>query len=185
MTRYFSTISALLFMSLLVLPTNARADFMYSFSSTAGSFSFTETSLLTTSQGISINPFTLDGVSFTNASLNVVGMGDCFLFGTSNVSFDDCHGDVPSGNFSWFSALFVNATAVGTYTSGAFGCGSGGGDPCIFPIPAGWSLEILQTSAVPEPSSLMLLGSGALGLIGPVRRKLLHPQSQKRTPEPS
>ena len=169
MTRCYSTLAALLFM-LLMLPTNARADYMYSFSSTAGGFSFTETNLLITGESISINPFAVEGVIFTNASLSVVGMGHCFLFGTSNVSFDDCHGDAPSGDFSWFSALFVNATAIGTYTSGAFGCGSGS-DPCIFPTPGGWSLDISQTSAVPEPSSLMLLGSGILGLLRPIGRK--------------
>ena len=29
-------------------------------------------------------------------------------------------------------------------------------------------------SAVPEPSNMLLLGTGALGLLGPIRRKLLH-----------
>ncbi|MGB2887432.1 MAG: PEP-CTERM sorting domain-containing protein [Candidatus Acidiferrales bacterium] len=33
--------------------------------------------------------------------------------------------------------------------------------------------DVESTSAVPEPSSVLLVGSGLLGLVGSVRRKLL------------
>ena len=35
------------------------------------------------------------------------------------------------------------------------------------------TLTVTNTSAVPEPSSLALLGTGVLGFLGPIRRKLL------------
>jgi hypothetical protein len=78
---------------------------------------------------------------------------------------------VPGGYFAndpfTVSATWNNTTisglglAPGTYV---WTWGSGNADSLTVIIPG---------SAVPEPSSLLLLGSGALGLLGVVRRKIL------------
>jgi hypothetical protein len=171
--RRFSTLVAVL---LSVLPAISRADsFRYEFISSAGRFSFSESSLLTTNQTLSIPPFKLQGATFVYASvffLTENGQDEiCFLFATANVS-GDCNSSSNTPPYSIFGTEFLEPTTVGTYTSFALFCGRDPvGEPCISP-PGGWSLTISQGSPVPEPSSLVLFGSGALGLVGVIRRKL-------------
>jgi hypothetical protein len=169
---FSSLIAALLF----ELPTIARADsFAYTFSSNVAHFSFTEPSLLTTDQTLSILPLKLQGATFVNASVAFFTNGGqneaCFLFGTANVT-GNCNTAAITSPFSEFDAEFLNATSVGTYLSFGAGCArSDLGEPCIIPSTP-WKLTISHGSPVPEPSSFVLFGSGALGLLGVIRRKL-------------
>lgn len=170
----FSTLSAAL---LLVLPTIARADsFTYSFNSDVAHFSFTEPGLLATGQTLFVPSLKLQGATFVYASLAFLPYGDatsmCFMFGTANVT-GNCASVSYTEPYSFFNAEFLNATSVGTYVSIGYGCAhSDPVLPCIDPYPQEWTLTISRVSAVPEPSSLVLFGSGALGLIPMIRRKL-------------
>jgi len=147
-------------------PIRARADFMYAFSgqdanniSTLYNFSFTEPSLLTTTQSFPVS-FTLGSVSFTNGDF-IAGSNPCFAFSTAPIS------SCTSGTNHSFFAVFPGATAVGTYSILSGGCTNPG--PCPFLS----SLTISNTnSPVPEPSGLLLLGSGVLAVAGMVKRRL-------------
>ncbi len=163
--------------SLLVLPAISRADsFTYEFTSSVGHFAFTEPTLITSNQTLSIVPFKLQGATFVYASaffLTENGQNEiCFLFATSNVS-GDCNSASYTPPYSIFGMEFLAPTSVGTFTSFAVSCAHTPvlGEPCIFPA-GGWSLTISQGSPVPEPSSLVLFGSGALTVLAVMHKKL-------------
>ena len=168
-------LTTLIAVLLFVLPTIARADsFTYAFTSSGGHFSFTEPSLITTTQiPFSIPPFRLEGLTFVYATVVVSGSTECFLFGTAGVT-SDCSNDSASTmpSFSGFFTTFKNVNGLGTYFSDSWGCFQRN-LRCVGPAaPPGWRLTISQSSAVAEPSSLVLFGSGALGILGVIRRKL-------------
>ena len=158
-----------LFAFLLVmsfLPRSARADFVYSFSGSNfvngnnNTFSITEPSLITTTGAFNVS-FKIGKGTFTSGYFDAAT--DCFTFSTSTVV--DCDSSATGDSFF---ANFSGATAPGTYAAGLPGCGANNGGPC----------EILESltisgssSATPEPSSLILLGSGLLGVAGTLRRK--------------
>ena len=165
----FSALAALLF---AVLPTTTRADsFTYTFTSSVGHVSFTEPSLITTDQTISILPFKLQGATFVYASVIFFSANDlCFEFATANVS-GNCLGGSATPPWSIFGAEFLDATSVGAFTGIATFCGrSDLGQPCIFPS-SPWTLTISHGAPVPEPSMLVLFGSGALGILVVMRLK--------------
>ena len=162
---------------LIVMAGNAAASsYTYSFSGegqvtpTLGpvSFSFTEPSLLTTTGGFSFTPFTIGTTTFGYGYLSVSGASDCFIFGVSGTSSTSC--TVFDSVKANFGGTFTGATSPGTYTGGVPGfCNVGGSTSCILLT----SVTISTAStAVPEPSCLMLVGTGALALLGAIRRKL-------------
>jgi hypothetical protein len=76
--------------------------------------------------------------------------------------------------------FIVEFGIVGSATLTEFHPGASGSvtlsDPVNFLLPPGWTYTLAsqeQLSSIPEPSSLVLAGTGLLGLIG-VRRKTLH-----------
>jgi hypothetical protein len=146
---------------------SARADYIYTFSgdnfgvspAAAVEFSLTEASLFTTTETFTTS-FTIAGVTFTHGYFNA--SDDCFVFGTTTVSA--CN----SGALESFYSTFPGATGIGTFGTGGAGCQSGEyGGPCV-------EVFTLAISKTPEPSSLVLLGSGLLGLAGILRRRLVH-----------
>ena len=166
----FSALATLLF---AVLPTTARADsFTYTFTSSVGHVSFTEPSLITTDQTISILPFKLQGVTFVYASVIFFSANDlCFEFATANVS-GNCLSGSETAPFSTFGAEFLDATSVGTFAAvGGFCSRSDLGEPCIFAPAPGWTLTISHGAPVPEPSMMVLFGNGVLGILALIRRK--------------
>jgi len=164
----------------LMLPIGARASITYSFSSSAGSFSITNPTILTTSATLSFTPFTLEGGSFTYGAVLVSQLNDvCFLFATSNTG-ENCgnFGLIIPDHTQFATGSFHNAISPGTYSEFVGGpwdrtiCTGGDGPPCV--VATDWTLTISNTvTATPEPSSLLLLGTGALGLFEPISRKLL------------
>jgi len=169
MYRYFA-VTALMFVA-LTLPMRARADYVYTFTDLGGDkFSLTEANLITANQTLSFAPFTIQGFTFTVGNVFFKTTTDpCFLFGTAGVT-GTCGGTGPSltsGNAAIF-ADFPNATAVGNYAINGTSIATNhvASNNNLF-------LQFVNISQTPEPSSLLLLGTGALGFLGPIRRKLL------------
>ena len=152
----------------LIVPTLAHADYVYSFSGetvggTVDSFTFTSATLI---QG--------DTVVISWTSCVSGGVTCSFIavdpsMGALPPTFDSLQIDDSLGDYYFFAP--GSFSQVGQYTTDAsitselalaFGPTIGTG-----------TLTITNTSAVPEPSALMLLGIGALGCFGPIRRKLL------------
>ena len=144
----------LLGLGLLLVSSAAHADVLYSFSAT----------------GTSVGPF---GWSFTEPSL--------ITSNTSVTAANLTSVTNPAGcAISSVSIANPLATSINVFTNFSPPCGSGlssiGTEDLIVgggPINHIGTFGTLVVSAVPEPSSLILLGAGALGLFGPIRRKLL------------
>jgi hypothetical protein len=79
--------------------------------------------------------------------------GDSFKYCVTD-KFADC---------TWSAAITTSPIPIITSSTNHFIFVTAGSNNVL--------LASLQTSPVPEPSSMMLLGSGALGLLGVIRRK--------------
>jgi hypothetical protein len=152
---------------------SARADFLYSFTDFgAQTFSFSAPSLITDSQSIAITPFTIQDTQFTQAYASVSGSNVCFYFASIGLTGGSCNA-APSGSTgAYFYGFFLDATTVGTQGYGyTYACTFNGANASDLILQ---TLTISGTSStVPDPSSLILLGSGLLGVVGVMRRKLL------------
>jgi hypothetical protein len=81
----------------------------------------------------------------------------------------DALADVPNGpTDAYLNFIILQETGIGNFNIGVI----------YTPLPgqpgfvAGFDVTYTFISDTPEPSSLLLLGSGALGLLGMIRRKL-------------
>jgi hypothetical protein len=165
--RIKSAVPVLLVFVLLLLPTAARASFIYTFDQTAttNNFSFTVPVILTALSdpltpaiGQLVGGFTITDAVFGpfTASEFCVGFAgsitDAFTCGLSG------GGNPVIGSIG----LIPNPTAVGVYS---FSPLSFGGFPALN------RLTISEVSAVPEPSTLILLGTAVAGLRWRLRRR--------------
>jgi hypothetical protein len=157
-------LAVLTLLSVASLATAAGADVIYTFSGVGmgtGPLSFTATlpSLMADNSLVGLNPATVSANCGPNAcSPNLFMCGDCDIFGGTefdvvemNVCFDDC----TRQDAEEFVFTDGSMESFGTHTSLIYG------EPGTLTI----------STAVPEPSSILLLGTGALGLFGPIRRK--------------
>lgn len=164
MRRIFSFLSALVFLC-GVGATQARADTLFTFTG----FGDTATASLQTSPIPS--SFVL-GTSFTLPNISALVDGD--IYSGAVTFYTASAGGGASGQGAMFGGpqLFTGLTSAPTFLPGSYTL-SGTADLGDGPEAITGSLTISQPSAVPEPSSMILLGTGALGLVGVVRRKVL------------
>lgn len=184
---------------LLAVP-DARADYLYSFNyqATSGaiqtfSFSFTTPALITVPPDYSpaFTPFTFtDGTTTWTMDQAVAGFDTvynrgCFDFGSPDAAvFGDCYwgfGTLPTSGAIYIAFTGGLPNSVGTFTSDQFEGASWStilNNDRFFSHNAGalpdtgtFTLTISQAQTpVPEPSSLLLLASGAVALIGRFRK---------------
>ncbi|HVZ60060.1 MAG TPA: PEP-CTERM sorting domain-containing protein [Terriglobales bacterium] len=185
-----SKLLLLLILVSLFSASSARADELYAFSFTSTgspilgspiqsfSFSFTVPTFVVANNSTLISTFTpfniTDGTTTWTITQALAGnnTNDCFLFGSAGVTLNGsgCSGTLPAGEALvrfYPSFTFLYPTATGTFSdSGSVSVSTG-------PTSGTWSLvvsDVTRPTTVPEPSSLLLLASGAAGMLGLKRR---------------
>jgi hypothetical protein len=112
-------------------------------------------------------------LSQTFADVAGQGLTIDFWYGSDGAAFNDL-------NVYWNGSLIYNLTNAGdtlpNYVEYSFNVAATGSDTLTIGIrndPAWQALDDVSVTGTPEPGTLMLLGSGVIGLAGVLRRKLM------------
>jgi PEP-CTERM motif len=136
-------------------------DFSFSGAGISGSGMFTVTMVSGNEFLVSAISGTQNGLSMTLLAPGAFAQNNNDIFSSS--PFLTIGGVAFTANGAMYNVYFNPGTA-GYFECSSVPCLNGTGTPITF--------SITEVTAVPEPGTLMLLGSGVLGLAGVIRRKL-------------